>query len=51
MTRTVKLLKKEEVFTDTEVATAINGIKSEKAASEDEIKPEMLTGLTVKGIP
>ena len=37
---------KEEVFTAEEVTTKIKGIKSEKAAGEDEIRPEMLKALT-----
>ena len=32
------------------MATAIKGIKSGKAAGEDEIRPEMLKALTGKGI-
>ena len=36
---------KEEVFTLTEVAAAIRGLKSGKAASEDEIRPKMLKTL------
>ena len=35
----------EEVFTLTKVAAAIRGLKSEKAAGEDEIRPEMLKAL------
>ena len=38
----------EEVFTVAEVATAIKGIKSGKAADEDEIILEMLKALTAK---
>ena len=33
---------KEEVFTSTEVAAAIRGLKSGNAAGKDEIRPEML---------
>ena len=36
----------EEVNTLTEVAEAIPGLKFEKAAGEDEIRPEMLKTLT-----
>ena len=43
-------LRKEEVFTAAEVATAVKGIKSRKAAGEDEIRPEMLKVLTREGI-
>ena len=38
--------REEEVFTAAEAATAIKGIKSEKAAGEDEIRREMLKALT-----
>ena len=40
----------EEVFTAAEVATAIKGIKSGKAAGENQIIPEMLKALTGEGI-
>ena len=43
-------LGEQEVFTAAEVATEIKGIKSGKAAGEDEIRPEMLTALTGEGI-
>ena len=43
-------LREDEVFTAAEVATAIKGIKSGKAAVKDEIRPEMLKVLTGKGI-
>ena len=42
--------REEEVFTEAKVATAIKGIKSAKAAGEDEIRPEMLKALTGEGI-
>ena len=45
-THEVTHLEEEEVFTAAEVATTIKGIKSGKAAGEDEIRPEMLKALT-----
>ena len=42
--------RKEEVFTLTEVAAAIQGLKFGKAAGEDELRPEMLKALKVKGV-
>ena len=41
---------KEEVFTLTEVTAAIRGLKSGKAAGEEEIRPEMLKALNEKGV-
>ena len=49
-THKVTHLGKEEVFTVAEVTTTIKGIKSGKAAGEDEIRPEMLKALTGEGI-
>ena len=49
-THKVTLLGEEEVFTAAEVAMAIKGINSGKAAGEDEIRPEMLKALTGEGI-
>ena len=43
-------LGEEEVFTAAEVETAIKGLKSGKAAGEDEKRPEMLQALTGKEI-
>ena len=43
-------LGEEEVFTTAEVAVAIKGIKSGKAAGEGEIRPEILKALTGEGI-
>ena len=49
-THEVIRLEEKEVFTAVEMATSIKEIKSEKAAGENEIKPEMLKALTEKGI-
>ena len=49
-THEVTHLGQDEVFTAAEVATAMKGIKSGKAAGEDEIRPEMLKALTGEGI-
>ena len=43
-------LGEEEVFTAAEMATSIKGIKSGKAAGEDEIRREKLKALTGEGI-
>ena len=43
-------LGKQEVFNAAEVATAIKGIKSGRAAVENEIRPQMLKALTREGI-
>ena len=40
----------EEVFTLTEVAAAIRGLKSGKVVGEDEIRSEMLKTLNVEGV-
>ena len=42
--------RKEEVFTLTEVTAAIRGLKSGKAAGEDEIPAEMLKALNGEGV-
>ena len=49
-THEVTHLEDDEVFTAAEVATVNKGIKSGKAAGEDEIRPEMLKALTGEGI-
>ena len=49
-THEVTHLGEDKVFTAAEVATAIKGIKSGKAAGEDEIRLEMLKVLTGEGI-
>ena len=49
-THEVTHLVEDEVFAAAEVATAFKGIKSGKAAGEDEIRPEMLNALTGDGI-
>ena len=49
-THEVTHLREDEVFTAAQVATPIKGIKSGKAAGEDEIRPEMLKALTGEGI-
>ena len=41
---------KEEIFTLTKAAVAIRGLKSGKAAGEDEILPEMLKVLNREGV-
>ena len=43
-------LREEEVFTASELATAIIGLKSGKATGGDEIRLEMLKALTGEGI-
>ena len=43
-------LGEEKAFTVAEVATTIKGIKSGKAAGEDEIRQELLKTLTGEGI-
>ena len=42
--------EKEEVYTSTEVAAAIRGLKSRKAAGEDKIRPEILKALNEEGV-
>ena len=42
--------EKEEIFKFTEVAAAIRGLKSGKAADEDEIRLEMLKALNGYGV-
>ena len=49
-TQKVTHLGEEEVFTAAELTTAITGIKSGKAAGEDEIRTKMLKALTGEGI-
>ena len=49
-THEVTYLREEEVFTVTEVATAIKGINFGKAAGENKIRPEMLKAQTGEGI-
>ena len=49
-THEVTDLEEEEVFTSAEAATTIKGMKSEKAAGEDEIRLELLKTLTGEGI-
>ena len=49
-THEVTQLGEEEVYSVADVATSIKGIKSGKAAGEDEIRPEMLKALTGEGI-
>ena len=49
-TKEVTHLGKEKVFTSAEVATAIKGKKSGKAAGKDEIRHEMLKALTQEEI-
>ena len=48
-TQEVMHLGEEKVFTAAEIETAIKGIKSGKAAGEDEVRPEMLKALTEEG--
>ena len=43
-------LVEEKVFAAAQMATAIKGIKSGKAAGEDEIRTEMLKALTEEEI-
>ena len=49
-THEVTQIGEDKVFTAAEMATSIKGIKSGKAAGEDEIRPEMLKALTGEGI-
>ena len=49
-TQKVTHLGKDKVFTAAEVAMAIKGIKSGKAAGDDEIIPKLLKVLTEEGI-
>ena len=41
---------KEEVFTLTEVAVAVRGLRSGKAAGKDEIRSEMLKAINREGV-
>ena len=49
-THEVTHLREDEVFIAAEVATAVKETKSEKAAGENENRPEMLKALTGEGI-
>ena len=42
--------RKEEVFTSTEVATAIRGLKFEKVSGKDKLRLEMLKALNGEGV-